>query len=622
MSGYPTRYVVFDTESRSRKVKSNPPTTLLTLRLGVAVIVDAQADRSRVPRFVEFTDSHGFHAALEGMPYSSTAIHVFAHNMGFDARMVEWFRYVTEGSYSLLPPAGMKGAGRYKTPLFIGESPPFIVRLWRSDGQQFILLDTFQWLQKPLLTIGEWLEFPKGIMPSEDAPDGDWLDYCRRDVHLTHAALLKLWRFLGSIKCMDFLPTPASQAMFFYRTKFERKQIIRPKDPTTLHLDRHAYYGGRVDCFWLGHREETTHQVDVTGLYPSVMIGSQYPSKQLEVHMDRTWSDPPDDFQPSHCTAEVWLESETGEYPVRTSEGTYYCTGRVRTILCGPELEQAWIKGHVQFIGRYVRYELKPLFNGVIKYLWACRKTAKTNGDKFDDYLCKMMMNSLHGKFGQKSGDWLYQGKQLPCDKYAYGGVVGKSIENDRDFRVLAGHCYERDKGQEDPKGFVPIAAWCTSYARVFMDEIRAKCGEGNVLYQATDSLLLSGLGLAQLQVAGYVRDNELGYFHYEGSYPWVNVHGIHDLDLGDVRKRPGIRRNALTISDEIFEQEEWTGFSKGVFAGKVSSVSIATISKRIRHGYVKRQSLADGRTVPIRASNWDLAPEDQSSELLRRGQF
>lgn len=612
MASFPSRYVVFDTETQSSRVVANVPTEELTLRLWCARIHDPEDSRYPPLRLESGSASVSFHGHISGMPFTKTPIYVFAHNMGFDVRIIEWFRAASMGLYTLLPPKSAHRAGSYKLPMFVTESPPFIVRMWRADGQQIVLLDSYQWLQKSLAEIGTDIGMPKGEMPSKDATEADWVDYCYRDCLVLDAALVMLWNALKSFRLTVFSPTPASQAMHTYRMRYEHKRIIRPEDPSVLYLDRLGYYGGRVDCFRLGKIEGPVHQIDVNSLYPYVMWNNIYPYEVRDCQMDAEWHDVEEYSGLMNMTAEVLLDSPEKEWPVRAKNGTYWVSGKVRTVLCGPELARAYSMGVVQAVGRNVTYSLTDLFSGYVMYFWKCRNSAIERGDKQTASVCKSLLNALHGKFGQRVGEWQYKGNHYPIDMYGTGKVIGDCVDTDTDYRIIAGHMYQRSVDEEDRRGFVPIAAWTASYGRMLMEDYRYIAGHENVFYQATDCLLMSGDGLGNLQAGNYVNGGDLGTFRYEGDYPWVTIHGLHALDLGPDKRRPGIRRNALQISDEVFQTEEWQGCSDGVCQGNVSSVSIRTLLKRAALKWSRSTPGPNGVTAALTVNNWHLTPEQQ----------
>lgn len=81
MTGYPERYIVFDTESRTTKVKGDPPVEKLSLRLGCALVVDGRAGRGAREWWQDFRTEDEFHDMIEGIFFTTTPIYVFAMSM-------------------------------------------------------------------------------------------------------------------------------------------------------------------------------------------------------------------------------------------------------------------------------------------------------------------------------------------------------------------------------------------------------------------------------------------------------------------------------------------------------------------------------------------------------------
>jgi DNA polymerase type B, organellar and viral len=614
----PKRFVVFDTETYANKLRLEVPTTELTLRLGCVLVVEPETahDCHQVP--YRFRTAREFHEVIHGLRFSKEPIYIFAHNAGFDLRIIEWWRYLTLGWYTITPPEGAANRGRYKTPLVIIDSPPTIVRAWRDDGQQIVILDTYQWVSKSLLDIGDMCGYPKAEMPSDDATEDEWFAYCERDVNVTRIALEGIWGFLNTLKLPGFSVTPAVQAKQLYRMRFEHKRIKHPSTLDEMEFERNAYYGGMVECFYHGMTERVTHHLDVNSLYPHVMAERPMPCEVLASDLGPGREKPADDWEPWCHTAEVWIDSPEWPWPVRGRDETLYVRGRVHTVLSGPELERAYSMGVIRWVGRWIKYKLDDLFSGYVNYLWACKSSARKRGDKLTEYIAKSMLNSLHGKFGQRTGDWVAVGQTARKGFYGHGKCIGEGVEEDEHVRYLDGMEMKRIGGCEDPRGFVPIASWTASAGRVYMHDLRSVAGHREVLYQATDSLLLTGEGMAQLQLAEMCDDVEIGMLRYEGSYPWANVHGVHALDLGESRRRPGIRRNASRIYGEVYEQEEWEGFSVAACRGNVSSVFIRLVCKHLRLAYDRRETRSDGWTVPWAIDNWDMSIEDQRKSPIR----
>lgn len=622
MRGYPERYIVFDTESREERLDAKIPTVELTLRLGMALIVDDDGPNRSTVRYHGFRTDAEFHEMVLGLPHSAKPIYVFAHNMGFDSRMVNWMGWLGDGRYSLLPPPGMPGAFRYTSPLFVTESPPFIVRLFRGDGQQVILLDTVQWFGVGIRDLGDFIDYPKGKLPDEDAPEDDWWTYCQRDVDVLHRSLQRLWSFMRSERIPDFGATPAAQAMHLYRMRYEKKRIKRPEDMDVLKLDRHAYYGGLIEALHVGPIEGVVHEIDITSLYPYLMHNNPFPCEVIDSGDFSGESGVPPDFAWSDCTAEVWLESGDHPFPVRGKDATLWVTGRIRTALAGPELVMAHALGVVRRVGRWVRYRTDHLFGDFVDHWWGRRIRARERGVKIPELVCKAVLNALHGKFGQRTGDWVPTGVRKEEGMYGTGKYLKRGGPPYPDFRILDGHEWIRSSDEEDPNSFVPIASWTASYGRVYMWEMMRLAGVDNVHYIATDSLLVNGVGLGNLQVAGLVEDGVMGLFHHERSHEGCHIYGVGAIDFPAKKVRSGVKPGTLEVGPDVWPVERWSSFSDDIFHGRLSSVTIQSLCISYAKTNLRREVLASGMTRPWSVANWDvsLARQKDTPITPRRG--
>lgn len=617
MNGYPRRYIVLDTETKSESVSGKLPTQRLTFRLAVTLTVDPVTFGDDEPHYFETTVRDDLKYLLVGPKLSDDPIYIFAHNMGFDSRIAGIWNLVADGTLSLLPPSDTPKAGRYKEPLFVAEDYVFIVRLFRKDGQRFILLDTVQWLKKSLAKVGDEIRVPKLMQPDADAHDDVWMRYCRGDVDTLHSALLRLWGMLQRHGIEDWDYTPASLSRRFYRMRFERKRIRKPDDVQVLGLDRLGYYGGLLECFRVGPVDGPIYQVDVNSLYPHVMSQNPFPCEVLD-YGDATKEDsPPDGFRPEDSTAEVWLSTDDHPYPVRGSDQTYYVSGSVRTVLCGPELSAAWRRGHVCRVGRWVRYRTEDLFSSWATYWRRSREHAQQRGDRFTDGILKNLMNSLHGKFGQQLGAWQWIGKLSPQGSYSSGRTYNRAFRRWMDTRCINGEHWERGESGEDPDSFVPVAAWTASYGREYMRWMIETAGPDNVLYIATDSLLTNSAGYHALNRCGMLDSREMGKFKTEGMHDRVAIWNVNQLDLGTSKRRSGVKLGSQEIEPGIWSVESWETCAAGVTSTGQDSVSITTMLLRPSLSYSRRMVLPSGWTEPWSIDCWSESPEAIASAPL-----
>lgn len=618
MKGFPRRYAVLDTETWTDDVAGRVPTKRLSLRLGAMVIVDPDmyGDHPGV--------THGFKTQDDGwLPFKTMKktrepFFIFAHNMGFDSRIFGLWSKLARGDHSLLPAPDSTDAARYREPLLIADDTLFIVRTFRPDGQRFVWLDTVQWFKSSLEKVGQWIGMPKKMMPDVDAPDEVWMDYCMTDVNVLHAALLRLWSYWRKHGIYDFELTPAALSRRVYRMRWEQKRIRIPDDTDVLGLDRIGYYGGFNECFRIGAVKGPIYQVDINSLYPHVMAQNPFPCEVLS-HGDCEGStEPPEDWRPDHTTAEVWISSVDRAYPVRFSDQTLYCTGDIRTVLCGPELARAWSSRDVLRIGRWVKYRCADLFAEWADYWSKARSFAKDRGDKFADTIVKQHMNSLHGKFGQQTGEWKYVGRMAIEGTFGCGQIFNKEWRKFADYRDINGERWERMREGEDKESFVPIAAWTASYGRLYMDWMIEIAEPSQVLYIATDSLLVTARGYHSLKAAGIMDTGTMGHFKTEGRFDDVNIWNVNQVDLDTLKRRSGVKKGSIEIGPGVWSTELWESCANGITSRDPDSVFIETTLLRPSLSYSRRTVLADGTTAPWSINCWNESPEAIASRRAR----
>lgn len=619
MSGIPSRYVVFDTETRERIITKEPKHVSLSFRLGVAKVVESPLEDDMSTTYTNLHTKTDLFDTLDAMPKSKDKLWVFAHNLGFDLRIVGLFEQVSKGRYSLLNPCPPKNSSKVDTPFIVLDDPPTIIRLYRPDGQELMWVDTWQWLSHPLWKIGKILGNPKGEMPELSAPDSDWFPYCQQDVDVLDDAMLRCFTWIKKNGYKSFHPTRAGQAKLIYQQSYEKKRIKYHNDPELQAVERPSYYGGFTECFKVGSVEGNVYQVDANSLYPFVMSKFWYPAEVCSASLDNTVTTKYVERYAKSCIAEVYLDTKNGSYPLRCQEGTVFVRGKVRTFLSGPELHSAFERGHVKRTANYVRYSMQPLFKEFVEDMYTFRLEAKRQGNEIFDYFYKLIMNSLYGKFGQLTAEWEFSGETDPTTVYSQGYTVSSDGSKPIETRIIAGTSYTRQRQTDHPKSFVAIASFVTGYAREYMRGIRESLGHNSVYYQATDSLYLSPDGMAELGIRGLINPEKLGHFKHEDTYDTFSIKNIHNLNKGDKKIRGSIKGKAEEISPDVFRQESWENLLPGIKAGHVSEVQIMEVIKRMTHNYDRQVVDGAGWCTPHLINNYTIDPEVQAKTRLFR---
>jgi len=457
------------------------------------------------------------------------------------------------------------------------ESPPFILgcRVSRSQGR-IVIVDTLNWFNCPLRDLGRNCGLEKLPMPEFTADDETWFDYCKRDTEITFDSFVGLIRWVKDKDMGMFRYTGASQAMSAFRHKYMDHEIMAHDNLPAKVIERSGYFGGRFECWKIGAINETVHQYDVNGLFPSVMQFGLFPSAIGSIDCNTNYSDCILGSINGNAIAEVEIEIKEANYPQRCERGVCYPLGRFKTTLVGPELLSAIKRGYVKRVRSILRYQMAPLFTKFVTELFQMRQEYKAAENPLYERFVKTIMNSLYGKFGQRAPEWEnIPGRMdaLPwmtwTDFDAASGEksVYRSLgwqvqrQNERDVRHHAdmevndweSHAIAHGGG-EMPSSFIAISAFVTAHARMRMNYLRSVAGNENVFYQGVDSLIVTETGKQKLQLAGEVSDTELGKMRLQMSANYGYINGCSDYSVGDKLVLSGLRctQNQLTNATRI----------------------------------------------------------------------
>lgn len=202
----------------------------------------------------------------------------------------------------------------------------------------------------------------------------------------------------------------------------------------------------------------------------------------------------------------------------------------------------------VRFHGGYYFNGKAGLFSDYIDYWYDIKRSSKQEGNKGMEYIAKLMLNSLYGKFGMK--------------------LVGKSKipYYDEENKIVR---YKLSDEEERPGVYLPVATFITSYCR---DKIirSANAVYDRFIYGDTDSLHILGLEDApQIEVDEF----ELGKFKKESTfirgrfvrqktYYEVDEDGLHIKCAGMPKAMKATVQEMDFYAGAVFEIGEGSRFS------------------------------------------------------------
>ena len=255
-----------------------------------------------------------------------------------------------------------------------------------------------------------------------------------------------------------------------------------------------AYYGGRVQCFVeLGKNIGKMRSVDRNSMFPAEMYFQEYPNiedvkrcngnerilRELLATPSRLiWAD---------------LTLIAGDAPrflpnIDKEGRRVWNLPEFNGWLAEPEIQHALDLGwKVKRVGKiHHAGVLRPFVNYVEKF-YNMRKEYKKNGDG-RQLFCKLMLNSLYGKFGQRpTGERVDQDHRISdiMDKDNWVDICDLNFyDADGDLPYMVKHSKLRTPRNQ----WYGFAAFITSYARVNLNKVILLAGD-EVIYCDTDSV-------------------------------------------------------------------------------------------------------------------------------------
>ena len=274
--------------------------------------------------------------------------------------------------------------------------------------------------------------------------------------------------------------TIAATSMSLFRNKYLKKDYFR-HDPHELDNEFLSYYGGRTEAFYRGKIEDLNYY-DVNSLYPYVMQKFEFPDPNS---MRKTRKHDLELIHAYHGISRVIVNSPLANMnypllPLRHDNKLLFPLGRFSGWYTHVELRKALELGYTieKMLSTYYFKEVDQPFKEYVDDMYNLRKELRNKGNPME-YVVKILMNSLYGKFGQKFRDrdnWIpvpetYE-ELIKLDIYER---IGKYIRIKKDFSEPASFC-------------IPIwASYCTAYARMHLHNLMMR---SQPFYVDTDSIM------------------------------------------------------------------------------------------------------------------------------------
>lgn len=571
-----------------------------TFRLGVGCLAHYTEEEglqsTEWRRFAEEEDLWGW---VEELSTEHKRLLIISHNIDYDARVCRAFWF--------LPCLGW-------SPSYCVMAPSCTMFVWEREKHKIEMLDNMNWWQASVEQLGESVGLPKLKVDFDTVTEEDLYVYCKRDVEI----LVRLWQqwfeFLDTHDLGSFGITAAKQAFNGYRHKFMHEKIGIHNNSACAALSRESYHGGRTECFFVGKAPPGTYyKLDVNALYAAMMAWYPQPCKMVKVVQNVSVDFLDTLLNRYLAIAEVVVEARDPIYVKKISGRNAYPTGSFLTTLTTPELQVALINKEIQGVGQVALFEGADLFSEYVDYFTPLRAQYREQGDLARSRMCKLLRNSLQGKFGQVShtqeiiGDapletvgvrrWLDAESGRTCVDWTFGGKVIRQYN-----------------GGEPWDSLPAIPAHVAAYGRVYMWSLINLAGRKHVFYIDTDGLIVDEVGFHNL--AGVIDQGKIGWLKVEGTAENLEINAKKDYRFGDLRTLKGIKSDAVQLAPDLFEQWHFTTIKYAFMEQNLDGVRLRKVQRKQRYGRISGSIGKDGW---VRSPHLHINPQDLFGYLANR---
>lgn len=467
--------------------------------------------------------------------YSSLTF--MAHNTQFDLRYSKLLEHITSN------------AGKVES-LYMSQGTNVITTNYKNHKQVF--LDSMNWYAFSLAKLGDMVNENKGDINFENCSDQELMAYCKQDVRVMIYAFMRYKKWLHDNFGTNISYTRGADAFGIWRRSRNAECVTLHNNLEVLKNETRAYYGGRTEAFKLGNLSgKNWVKIDVNSLYPYVMSVCKYPVKYRGKIVD-TDRYSLLSLMDMYCVlAKVKCNINSPYLPKYDRKGVYFPTGNIEGWFTGAELKHLLYNSIGLEVIEAHSYEQEDIFSHVIASLMRTKVKAELENNEIDRTMSKLIMNSIYGKFAQRTDELEYM-EDIDSIKYGSFQRVDENNGEVTTYTVINGQVYLKNPTYIGKNSSPIISATVTSNARMYLYMAMLEVGIENIAYVDTDSIIMKDSDelLAKLPIHG----TDLGKWKIEGRSNSLSVISPKNYTFGDESHRKGIPKKAIEVEPNTWE--------------------------------------------------------------------
>lgn len=343
----------------------------------------------------------------------------------------------------------------------------------------------------------------------------DWLVRFWRQYHRLCTALN-----LGSAQT-----TTGSQSLHGWRVGYYTGGVYAGGTPEVTDLETRALTGGRCECYRLGVIAGPVYHLDIRSAYADMCVREHVPIRIRDAQSNVRAETLAKRVRLSACIASVRIRTAEPAYPVRREHDVVYPVGEYDTVMCGPELEDAWDYGRVVKCYTLLQYDCAPILRDYASAVYGMRCLYEHGGNTEMASVCKALLTGIVGKFGQRDRRWTHcpgMWSDIMYGEWWGADAVGRGCR----YRSMGGVVQRDDILGLSGEAVPAVSAWILSAARANLLRLIRLARWESVYYCDTDALMVDEAGYHRLQRHGEIVPGELGALYIHGVYDNVEIRG------------------------------------------------------------------------------------------------
>lgn len=251
-------------------------------------------------------------------------------------------------------------------------------------------------------------------------------------------------------------------------------------------------------------------------MYPSLLRDREYPVALLSVRSRMCQSELSDLCYGMGVIADVTIETEHGEYPLRRPKRTEYPIGVFRTTLAGPDLMAVLRDSKIHQVHSACVYKMGRPFRDAMQKLLDERARCANGIDPDGEAFAKLVANSLAGKLAQHQGKWCRRSRLDQPGKWGESHILNAQTGKITRIQHKCGAAFAWEPDEFGKGPHTSAFAYLTAYGRQMMRRFRIHMPEKSVIAQCTDSLWALPNGVDALIAKGFLSHSGPGYLRID----------------------------------------------------------------------------------------------------------